>query len=222
LFNRIIKSIVIFLTTLTGTILLVFLTSPIVFKLSIKPLNLMNISSLNGRSLMKNYLVLIKYLLNPFESKLVFPNFFQSVAGISHFADVKFLVTLNNLIFLFDIVASIFIFKDLSRNHHWLTLKNSLRVCSLIPVFLILLMFMVNFEEFFLKFHQVFFQNSNWIFDPLLDPIIDILPEKFFAIEFTIFFVGWMIILIGLNLFLNRKIKKELSLDNSVDISVIR
>lgn len=216
------KSIVIFLTSLTGAILLVFLTSPIVFNFLIKPLRLASISSLNSKLLMKNYMAMINYLLNPFKTKLVFPDFFQSSAGISHFADVKNLLILNNLIFLLGLVASILIFKNLSQEHHWLTVKNSLRFCSLTPLFLIVLMCMVNFNQFFVKFHQVFFRNSDWIFDPLRDPIINILPEEFFEVEFIFFFVGWIIILVILNLFLNLEIKKELSLDNSVDISIVR
>lgn len=40
----------------------------------------------------------------------------------------------------------------------------------------------VDFDALFLAFHRVFFPGkSNWVFDPWLDPIINILPERFFA-----------------------------------------
>ena len=38
----------------------------------------------------------------------------------------------------------------------------------------------VNFEGSFVLFHKTMFNNDYWIFDPNLDPVINILPEEFF------------------------------------------
>ena len=38
----------------------------------------------------------------------------------------------------------------------------------------------LNWEYFFIKFHELFFRNDYWIFDPVTDPVILILPDEFF------------------------------------------
>ena len=38
----------------------------------------------------------------------------------------------------------------------------------------------INFEDTFVVFHKLMFSNDYWIFDPRLDPVINILPEEFF------------------------------------------
>lgn len=48
----------------------------------------------------------------------------------------------------------------------------------------------VNFEGSFVLFHKIMFNNDYWIFDPNLDPVINILPEEFF------FHAGLMILIL--------------------------
>ena len=39
----------------------------------------------------------------------------------------------------------------------------------------------VDFDRFFTLFHTLFFPGKdNWLFDPRLDPVIEILPQAFF------------------------------------------
>lgn len=38
----------------------------------------------------------------------------------------------------------------------------------------------VDFDRLFVMFHQLVFSNDYWLFNPRLDPIINILPENFF------------------------------------------
>ena len=49
----------------------------------------------------------------------------------------------------------------------------------LIPALLGGLAYM-NWNKVFLTFHKIFFRNNYWIFDPASDPVILILPDKFF------------------------------------------
>ena len=44
-----------------------------------------------------------------------------------------------------------------------------------------------NFDTFFVTFHHMIFHNNNWLFNPLTDPIINVLTEGFFAACFSIF-----------------------------------
>ena len=38
----------------------------------------------------------------------------------------------------------------------------------------------IDFDRLFVMFHQLVFSNDYWLFNPHLDPIINILPENFF------------------------------------------
>ncbi len=49
---------------------------------------------------------------------------------------------------------------------------------------------LLNFEKSFIIFHKLLFRNDYWIFNPNLDPVINILPEEFF------FHSGMMILIL--------------------------
>lgn len=139
--------------------------------------------------LLHNYHVLLAYLHFPWQTVLHFPDFFSSPAGLAHFADVKKLFILNYvLMFLSAVVA-------LPTLHHWRRegqlwrLHRGFEVGAILPV-LIGGLAATNFDQFFVTFHHLFFKNAtNWLFDPSLDPIINVLPESFFMHCFIIFFV---------------------------------
>lgn len=38
----------------------------------------------------------------------------------------------------------------------------------------------IDFDSSFVVFHEILFDNDYWIFDPVLDPVINILPAEFF------------------------------------------
>ena len=38
----------------------------------------------------------------------------------------------------------------------------------------------IDFDTTFLIFHRLFFDNDYWLFDPITDPVINILPSAFF------------------------------------------
>ena len=59
----------------------------------------------------------------------------------------------------------------------------------LLPMIL-MLPIVLNFSGSFVLFHKIMFDNDYWIFDPSLDPVINILPEEFF------FHVGVMILIL--------------------------
>lgn len=45
---------------------------------------------------------------------------------------------------------------------------------------------LMNFDEFFISFHHLLFNNNDWLFNPTTDPIINVLTEEFFAGCFAI------------------------------------
>ncbi len=56
------------------------------------------------------------------------------------------------------------------------------------------------FNTLFIKFHELFFNNDAWIFDPKKDPIILALPEEFFMVCFIVVFSILLLGLLGTNL----------------------
>ena len=53
-------------------------------------------------------------------------------------------------------------------------------IITLATPLLIAIPLMINFDRSFVVFHELFFDNDLWIFDPRTDPIIDYLPEALF------------------------------------------
>lgn len=46
----------------------------------------------------------------------------------------------------------------------------------------------LDFDHWFVLFHQAFFNNNYWIFNPVTDPIINVLTDNFFTICFVFLF----------------------------------
>ena len=46
---------------------------------------------------------------------------------------------------------------------------------------------LIGFDQFFIAFHGLFFNNDAWLFNPLTDPIINALPEAYFMHCFILF-----------------------------------
>lgn len=136
---------------------------------------------MSKETLLENYKAVINYIESPFIDKLVFPDFPMSREGEIHFYEVKEIF--NKFDFLFYgslIVLIIFIlyrWKEKNKDYSYLKIGAYL---SLILPLLLALPFAVNFSRAFVIFHELFFDNDYWIFDPATDPIILALPEEFF------------------------------------------
>lgn len=75
-----------------------------------------------------------------------------------------------------------------------------LRACLLILAFVAVigLLAAINFTEVFTVFHEIFFSQGNWLFDPRESRMINMLPEDFFsdcALRIAAVFVGAMLAL---------------------------
>lgn len=142
-----------------------------------------DIVGLNLNKLMSNYFQLMNYLLLPFQSKLSMSNFKTSVTGAHHFYEVKNLFQIALAVFIV-----ILIFKIWARlqGNVFVMEKHTALIVMIIPVVVLPFAF-INFDTFFATFHQILFNNSDWLFDPTTDPIINVLPEDFFATMFAIF-----------------------------------
>lgn len=145
----------------------------------IKWLNLEQASGLNADVIRLNYDALIDYC-SPFHfGTLSFPSLAASESGISHFAEVK---VIFNFFFIAGIVSLVLLLILFSlkkkKDDHQFLLTSSITTVAL-PLILGIAC-LINFELIFELFHKIAFRNNDWLFDPITDPIILVLPETFF------------------------------------------
>lgn len=135
-----------------------------------------------------NYRQLMAYLNFPWVQPLRMRDFPTSVAGAQHFGDVKQLFLLAWLLLLLSLPGLVVFF----RSEQWRRQVESLYypawVVALLPV-VVGGLAALDFDQFFVTFHHLFFNNNNWLFDPQTDPVIMVLPEAFFAHCFILAFV---------------------------------
>lgn len=165
-----------------------FLKSKFIYGIYLTKVDFSNCISLSKNKIYENYCILCDFISSPFKNKLVLPDFNISYNSMIHFYDVKKILTTLLLITLLTLCIIIiqFIIKSLAKA------KFSLHFLMYVPIELILfcstlvLSFYINFDKCFLLFHKLLFNNDYWLFDPKIDPIINILPEDFFLMAASI------------------------------------
>lgn len=151
-------------------------------------LNLLDYTSLTREELLKNYGLLLDFLNNPFASTLALPDFPMSEAGAGHFYDVKQLFLLNYAVMIVTLLPSVWFVNRLRQKQQQWRLIRPFQWGMILPLIFGFLM-AVGFDRFFVTFHEIFFSNDDWLFNPATDPIINVLPETFFMHCFILFFV---------------------------------
>lgn len=139
---------------------------------------------LTQEQLLVNIDQMMNFLIFPHQQTLSFPDFASSAAGIQHFVEVKHLMQAN---FIGSIVSLIFLAWNYATTQQLGQKKIQYQLSKLAVYFPLLLLFImfIAFDQVFLLFHQLFFRNDLWLFDPLLDPIITVLPENLFLVYFV-------------------------------------
>lgn len=166
---------------------LVVILGAVKFSLSFKQLYYFDINYLNipintnmtVEDIKSNYDYLIKYNLSRKELDFKLPTLPYSNYGKIHFQEVRdIFITLDNLFYICIGISILGLFINLKyRKFDFLKYT----YISLISIPLILaLPFIINFDASFIIFHKIAFNNDYWIFDPILDPVINILPQEFF------------------------------------------
>lgn len=205
----------------TGSILLALSLSLFLISLSVKvtlafrqlyyyDIDNLKISESYGmpkETIIKNYNILIDYTENKNISKLDMPDFPTSKQGEIHFIEVKnIFMKFNTLLYITGILSIVGIALAIKK-HKFSFLKYSSIGLLAIPVILSI-PFAINFDKSFTAFHKIFFNNDYWEFDPIKDPIINVLPQEFFmhcAILILVLIALFSII----SFFIYRKFKKK-------------
>ena len=161
-------------------------------------------SGISTATLMENYHVLISYLTRPWIKELVMPDFPSSPQGLFHFEEVKRLFMVNFVIAVISTIVSLVLIRRFKKERKLFLLLTPLK--GILYATLLFVVCLVSFfDVIFVKFHELFFHNSAWIFDPRLDPIIEVLPEEFFMICFLIVFLWLIFGIIGIRRWIRKQ-----------------
>lgn len=174
------------LTALVGFLFLATLS--VVIVLNLRPIYYFNIryqqlereTGLSEAVIKENYDTLIDYnLATKRISELEFPSFPMSENGRTHFREVKrIFLAVQYLCAVSGVLLLAGLLKIRRRDYGCLRLM-AIMTC-VIPAGLGIAA-ALSWEHFFVRFHELFFNNNYWIFDPVTDPVIRILPDAFFA-----------------------------------------
>ncbi|NKF06299.1 TIGR01906 family membrane protein [Clostridium gasigenes] len=182
-FINIILGLCITLFSICFSVILV-LNLTFIYKVSIEKFNLVKDTGVSAENLMINYKSMINYIRNPFIEELKFKDFAMSSSGQIHFEEVKD-IFMNLYIMMFISMVILILFKVIKKVLVNISLIKALNYSSNMIFILfgvITTMIVVDFSKTFVIFHNIFFDNSYWIFDPRTDPIINALPEMVFMI----------------------------------------
>ena len=174
---------------LSLSILLTIYLAWIFYPLEIEWLNLADRVYLKSETIQYNFHNLMNYLTNPFNQILQMPDFRSSAAGLHHFAVVKNLFHLVQLVAVITLSSFYFFVKKIVKKDFLPLYRKSILTLVLLPLVIGFLGILIGFEKFFTLFHQILFVGDDtWLFDPAKDPVILILPETFFLHAFLLFF----------------------------------
>lgn len=193
---------------------LFIISAAVILGLNFRPLYYMNIPRIqmlnenySGSLIKNNYDILIDYL-NPFyNGKLVLDRLPMSTFGEFHFYEVKLIFNLVYILMFTTFLLGLIIFYVQYKKRDFKYLKLASIMTFVIPVILGI-PFILDFNKAFVAFHEIAFSNDYWLFDPRIDPVINILPEWFFMYAaFLILII--MIIFAAIAFFTGKFLKKK-------------
>lgn len=172
---------------LSLALVLFIISAAVVVTLNFRPLyyfdiDFLDIPAYSGYSreeIVQNYDALIRYNSVFGEKTLQFPTLAMSETGRIHFEEVKVVFVFFEVLAIISGALSVLgiAYRIKHKNPGYLLLAGILTVG--IPAILAAFIAM-NWEKVFVLFHKLVFNNDYWIFDPLTDPVIMILPDTFF------------------------------------------
>lgn len=144
-----------------------------------KALDIERLSGIPEVEIRENYDALISYNMRWEKGMLEFPTLPQSREGQIHFAEVKDIFDLFKYLAVGTGVlgaAGIFL---CGRKREFLYLKYASVLSVVLPAAVGALV-AANWDNAFVLFHKIAFDNDYWLFDPATDPVIMMLPDTFF------------------------------------------
>ena len=134
----------------------------------IDKLNIESMINLSREDIIENYDYLIDYNLSWNAEEFELPSLPSSQNGKIHFEEVRDIFQNVKILTIICGVISVVGGILQIRKKDFKFLRNA----SILIV--------INFNACFIMFHKIMFSNNYWIFNPVLDPVINMLPEAFF------------------------------------------
>ena len=145
----------------------------------IDKLNIESLIDLSREDIIENYDYLIDYNLSWNAGEFELPSLPSSPNGKIHFEEVrdifqnvKVLTIITGIISIIGGILQI-------RKGQFKFLRNASILIVIMPI-LLAIPIAINFNACFIMFHKIMFSNDYWIFNPIIDPVINMLPEAFF------------------------------------------
>ena len=154
-----------------------------IYKSDIDRYHLDSYVGVDKETLIKNYDVLIEYQSIFFNGELELPDFPMSEEGKIHFAEVKVIFEIVQYICIISGITSITGLIYYIKKKEFFIFKKIAMVSFFVPLGIGIIAG-IFFDQAFVLFHKVVFNNNYWIFDATTDPIISVLPQEFFMHSF--------------------------------------
>ncbi|SHH98385.1 TIGR01906 family membrane protein [Clostridium grantii] len=179
-----ILSLEIFMSLLL-TLIIIVLSSR--FTLNFKPIyyydlvnyNISEQTGFTNKEIKENYDYIVGFVGTWQEMDFHLPSMNYSDSGKQHFVDVKDLFNNLDVLLIISLVLLSLSLVLFGKKIKFKFLKYSSLTLLILPLILGTFFF-INFDTSFTMFHKIFFRNDMWLFDPSMDPIINILPQEFF------------------------------------------
>lgn len=174
--------------TIVGFILILLISTVIttsiksIYTFSINKFNIEESTNLSVDEMKENYSYVIDYLLYSNNDKFELPSLEYSEDGAFHFQEVKELFKLAKVTILILAIILIILCVVYTRFYKNYKYIKYISITSIIVPTITSIVVSINFNFFFTVFHKIFFNNDKWLFDPNVDPIINILPKELFAL----------------------------------------
>ncbi|WP_346888277.1 TIGR01906 family membrane protein [Clostridium sp. UBA1056] len=174
--------------TIVGFILILLISTVIttsiksIYTFSINKFNIEESTNLSVDEMKENYSYVIDYLLYSNNDKFELPSLEYSEDGAFHFQEVKELFKLAKVTILILAIILIILCVVYTRFYKNYKYIKYISITSIIVPTITSIVVSINFNFFFTVFHKIFFNNDKWLFNPNVDPIINILPKELFAL----------------------------------------
>ena len=145
----------------------------------VKELNISKMSGFTEEEIKQNYDYLIDYNLNKNVEEFHLPTIKYSKEGKIHFEEVRNIFQIVKKVFYISGLISVLGIILSIKNKNMKFLNTASIMTILLPI-ITAIPLMINFNYFFIKFHETVFSNDYWIFDPSIDPVINMLPQDVF------------------------------------------
>ena len=177
---------------ITGIILSLFIISAAVtialnlrfiYYRDIERYGLEQVSGLTADELKQDYDELIDYNCVWGDDSLDFPHFTLSEGAAQHFREARSIFLFFGWgVIVFGIFSAIMIWTAHTKDLGVTYMKYTALITILLPVILGITA-AAAWDRFFVLFHEISFGNDLWLFDPAVDPVINVLPDGFFFHE---------------------------------------